>query len=297
MSKFGETGKKLQDLLESFCQIKGQWWCTKEYDRFKLLSFNRDVNHAKKIIQNIKKDGYHPTPATIIFRDGDLWVKAGQGRLEACRELGLPFYFTVDMVNKDDGFDLVKAETATDPWDLNDYTKAHSDLGKETHKMVQEATEYSKVVYKNKEISIGASQILHLITDITPGAGFYRGDSAVANAYKSGDLKITKDQLEAAKKKIDLLKQAAVYVGGQYGRREFQRAFDVLRSQKKFKMKTFLARLESNAEMLVGCSGYIDFGETLTAIYNRNTKDGYRITDLNWKEIARAQKRKMSGAV
>lgn len=52
-----------------------------------------------------------------------------------------------------------------------------------------------------------------------------------------------------------------------------------------------IQRLKVHAKDLNGCSGTIEFGETLTSIYNKATKDGFRITDMSWKEVLRAQKK------
>lgn len=65
---------------------------TTNYDMFKTLDENRDVDHISRIIASIKKVGYVPVPIqTNEFHE----VIDGQNRLGACRELELPVYYMV----------------------------------------------------------------------------------------------------------------------------------------------------------------------------------------------------------
>lgn len=67
---------------------------TWNYDMFKKLRGNREISEARveAIADSIREVGMQPVPAIV---NGNFEIIDGQGRLEACRKLGAPFYFVI----------------------------------------------------------------------------------------------------------------------------------------------------------------------------------------------------------
>jgi len=73
--------------------IAGQIFYTTDYGIFKELLGNRDVdeNHVKKLIKSMREE-YLEIPIQVNQK---MEVIDGQHRLAACKELGLPIYYTI----------------------------------------------------------------------------------------------------------------------------------------------------------------------------------------------------------
>ena len=112
-----ESVKMCEQKLPKDCKVR----CTENYDLFKVMDKNRDIDHVKKIIKSIKKVGYVAVPIIVNER---MEIIDGQNRCEACRELGLPIYYIVIA-----GLDIIHCRSLNigqSNWKMKDYIKSYS---------------------------------------------------------------------------------------------------------------------------------------------------------------------------
>lgn len=89
---------------------------TKNYEKFKILDTNRQINntHLNKLILSMEKN-YIPTPAIV---DKDMYIRDGQHRFMACKTLDIPFaYIITDIDDKD----MINLNQYQKSWTANDY--------------------------------------------------------------------------------------------------------------------------------------------------------------------------------
>ena len=92
---------------------------TTNYEKFELLSFNRDVNKTKFLEASMKKHGWIDAYPMHVMRgqNGNLRIKAGHHRFEVAQQLSIPVKYVVS----DDNSTIYELEQATNNWNLNDY--------------------------------------------------------------------------------------------------------------------------------------------------------------------------------
>lgn len=101
---------------------------TRDYDRFKKIVGNRDVDEkrVRKIMDSIKEVGYIPLPAIV---NSKMEVIDGQGRIEACKRLGVPVAY---LVAQGAGLEeCIKMNVSSTNWTTLDYIKSFADAGNE----------------------------------------------------------------------------------------------------------------------------------------------------------------------
>lgn len=108
--------------MESIAKV----YVTEKYGLFKRLDGNRDIveSRKRKIIKSIQKVGYIINP---IIVNEKMEIIDGQGRYEACKELGLPIYF---VKAKGAGIDECMAMNISQSnWTMMDYIQSYAELG------------------------------------------------------------------------------------------------------------------------------------------------------------------------
>ncbi len=101
----------------------GVYYRTDEYERFRPLDGNRNVTHqrAQKIVKSIEKVGYLDAPILVNER---YEVIDGQGRLEACKLLGIPVLYI--MQNGLGINECVQMNIHQSNWKLTDYIHSYA---------------------------------------------------------------------------------------------------------------------------------------------------------------------------
>lgn len=106
---------------------------TTDYDKFKLLKYNRrvDVNHAGMIKKKILiSNELHINPIQVTK---NFEVINGQHRLTAARELGVPIYYeVVDPFNPDS----ILHSNYAKAWSTEDYIHYYAHMGSEEHQKI-----------------------------------------------------------------------------------------------------------------------------------------------------------------
>ena len=98
---------------------------SKEYNKFKILNGNRSIrdSHVKKLVESMTEK-YIPVP--IIVNDKH-YIVDGQHRMEACKELGIPFHYVeIKGLNLED---VQRLNSNNKKWSVEDIMESYIDLG------------------------------------------------------------------------------------------------------------------------------------------------------------------------
>jgi hypothetical protein len=100
---------------------------TKNYNKFELHEFNRNVENIKNLTESMKKHGWIDAyPLHVIENGSDkLKIKAGHHRFEAARALGIPVKYTIC----GDDATIHELEGATKNWSMKNYLESYARMG------------------------------------------------------------------------------------------------------------------------------------------------------------------------
>lgn len=174
-------------------RIIGKIFETYEYDQFKILDSNREVRQARKnmLIKSIKNNGYIRNPIVVNEK---MEILDGQGRFEACKELGKPIQFTVV---KGAGIrECMVLNQYMKNWTLNDFVDSYKNQGNQSY------------IYFADLLNKYNQGIMVTLSATTDGGSFSKDH----NPIKTGTLVISKEDYEKAKKKLDVLIQIDPYI-------------------------------------------------------------------------------------
>jgi len=130
--------------VSEFSVVK--FYQTTDYDIFKKLPFNRDVDmtHVKELVESMKKYGFKGTIQVIqtSFIDGkeSLYNLDGQHRVAAARIAGVPVNFEVTKcTTKRETVDMISMlNNSSKSWGTDTFLKVWSDLGLDEYIMMKE---------------------------------------------------------------------------------------------------------------------------------------------------------------
>ena len=100
---------------------------TQEYDRFKIIDGNRELDHVEKVKKSIEKVGYLYCP---ILCNENWEIVEGQHRFTACKELGLPIMYVMQ-----EGLNITQVQalnTCAKQWNTKNHIHAYSTGALET---------------------------------------------------------------------------------------------------------------------------------------------------------------------
>lgn len=145
-----------------------------DYDKFKMLPFNRDVKRTSYLEASMKRHGWIDAyPLHVVSNgDGTYKVKAGHHRLEVARELKIPIKFIIC----EDKASVYELEQASNRWTLMDYRDSF---------IRSEYPEYIKVKEYQEATGIGLSCAISMLVGLSAGS---KGKDF---AFKTGMYKVT----------------------------------------------------------------------------------------------------------
>lgn len=102
-------------------------YITEDYDRFRIIDGNREIDHVEKVKRSIEKVGYLYCPVLV----NENWeIVEGQHRFFACKELGLPVMYVVQP-----GLSIKEVQalnTCAKTWNTKNHIHAYSTGALET---------------------------------------------------------------------------------------------------------------------------------------------------------------------
>lgn len=113
----------------SSLEVTGCIFKTTDYDKFKFLVGNREVNkhNVNKIKESIKAIGYKQSQPVIV--DIDFRIIDGQHRFTACQELNEPVYFTFEICEESSIELTQKLNIDQKNWGVLDFIKSYAKRG------------------------------------------------------------------------------------------------------------------------------------------------------------------------
>ncbi len=159
---------------------------TTDYKQFQNLFANRNVNkrHVQRLIKSFS-DNPNLVPTRPILVNEKMEVIDGQHRLEACRALGLPVYYTV---GKGLGVDSAQLMNALQKgWSLLDYARSYAAAGN---------LQYQTFLDLHDEYPISLTTLLAYCVG--------REQSNIGNIFRRGDFRIMKDKA-LLRERLDML--------------------------------------------------------------------------------------------
>jgi len=248
---------KLKD--DSTCNTQVRY--TTDYSKFKLMPDNRDVDkkHVAELVINIRKRGQ--LQPILINEKGE--VLDGQGRLKACKLLGIPVMYLLSY--KTTIKDVILINTTQKSWGTLDYLKCFSHENHWNH------LEYRKISKFQKEYALKFDICIFLL------AGKFLNSSSGKDIkeFKTGNFKVA-DLEKAQRQGARLLKIKAfaprlVQVG------KFARAFFTVANCADFSYTTAYKQLEKNFSMFERATNQDDWNKVMVRVYNHGLKSKPRI--------------------
>lgn len=159
------------------------------YEEFKIMDANRDVNHHKAIVESIKKVGYIPSPICV---NENMEIIDGQNRYCALKELGLPVqYYIVKGIGIEEAISL---NIGQKNWAPIDYVKSYANQGYKSY------IELLSLVEKyNKAKILSLREIISVCKELVSASGIQIKD------IKDGSFSLTEVQIKSAEKKMEYL--------------------------------------------------------------------------------------------
>ena len=167
---------------------------TKNYEQFKLCSWNRAVKESnlKKLDKSVRENGWliHP-----ILVNEKMEVVDGQHRLLYAREHDLPVYYT--MVEGLDTQDCVVMNNSRSAWTILDYIAYYAEKGNDNYIILKSMVN----TYSFLPVSV--------ITAVAKGA-VSAGNSS--STIKTGKFEISSTEYKTAIAKLDFLEKCSPYI-------------------------------------------------------------------------------------
>jgi len=152
-----------------------------DYDKFELLSFNRNVVKTKALAASMSKYGFlSPYPIHVVKNGkGKLKIKAGHHRFLVARSLSIPIKYVVS----EDDASIYDLEQATCRWSLSDYLVSFTRSGNANYMEIQAYCE---------ETGIGIGMATAMLGGHTASTNNFR------EPFKNGDFKVRKSSPHAS---------------------------------------------------------------------------------------------------
>lgn len=231
---------------------------TNDLSMFKILKNNRDVKEIRKqaLIESIDKNGYITNP---IIVNEKYEVIDGQGRLEACKELGSPIdYVIVPNIGIDECRVL---NMNTTNWRIVDFIKSYAEEGMEDYKRI----------YELSKMGFGIRTYMFTI-------GLYGGSGVAERVLREGRAICSEETFWNAKEALEYLKTVKPFIEQIDGRKsDFESAVVFAYKDENCDNKRLsesLAKYYSTISNVINIKSATD---EISKVYNRNIKGKERL--------------------
>lgn len=240
---------------------------TKDYKKFTLLSFNRKINHTRKlfeILDNCNKLYLHPIIVTPNFKIID-----GQHRWEYAQERHVPLYYIID--ENFSASDLISHNTGATTWLPADFAKFYIECDADI--IDEEARSNYKLAFLLcKDYDLKFDVILRLFAKRSAKASYLTKD------FRSGKLSFRKSHSEIITN-AENIKNITQYIKSQKIKMDFStnfyKALHGIITLQGYDENKFINKLDNNIDDLVIALKFQQPQEIFTrllAIYNKNSK-------------------------
>jgi hypothetical protein len=233
-----------------------------DYEEFSLLEGNRGVSrgHAETLKRAFEETG-NLLAAQPILVNKSKQIIDGQHRFEACKELGLPIYFTVISnlnVNDARNINIIKRE-----WLPLDYAKSYAVSGNKN---------YQRYLQLGEDYGVAHSVLVILATNADPS----KKTNGVYKDFRTGDLKLKAEDMPKIINKLDKLVEYKEYVPHALSKitaLAFLKAMDA----DSYSHARMLRKLEMMGGQLEHFSVVTDAVKALEEIYNYRAQNTVRL--------------------
>jgi hypothetical protein len=239
-------------------KVKPTLICTKNYEKFEPYEFNRDVIKVAKLTQSMKKYGFHPgSPIDCrLTPTGMLKIFQGHHRFQVAKTLGLEVYAVVN----EGTINPCELEIPANPWNLRDYSVAHSRAGDPN---------YQRLIDFSRDHKLPMNLCASLLFGDSAGSG------NAQKTIKNGNFRV-KNESYANKIGIvvDRLREMGIECANQH---LFVCALSRISFIPKFDMERFLKKAQSHKWMLTKQPSQQHYTDMIEAVYNRKTQPKDRL--------------------
>lgn len=232
---------------------------TKDYSKFELCQFNRNVEKTKSLKLSMEKHGYIPAYPMHCERSSGsrLKIKAGHHRFEVAQELGIPVFYVVS----NDAATIHELEQATTTWRQKDYLASFAKCGLPDYQIVSE-------FFERTGISLGVC--------ISMLSGESGSSHNKTEEFKNGKFAVTGNGLKHAEAVAEIVSHCDD-CGIRSRDVTFVSALSRCLFVKEFSRETFKRRAEANVSMFKPCRSVSEQTELFESVYNRNATIANRL--------------------
>lgn len=235
---------------------------TMDYEQFKFLNANREQNrgHVEALKRAFEEVGNLTKVQPILVND-KYQIIDGQHRFIACKELGLPIYFT--MV---DGLGVREARSMNilhRNWTTDDYARSYAETGD---------TNYKKYLELKEDYGFSHSVMLAYIFNVAINGG---GRANPFKTFREGEMVIT--DVPAIKERLDKLAELGEFTP-LVTNRTFACAFLRISGAENYNHNRMLKKAKIAGERLF--KNYSSFEDSLRMfeeVYNYMQSDSTRV--------------------
>tara|TARA_R100000030_G_scaffold100317_1_gene93076 strand:- start:596 stop:1369 length:774 start_codon:yes stop_codon:yes gene_type:complete len=238
---------------------------TKDYNMFRKIRGNRDINptHVKKLVLSMSQN-YVPVPAHINEKFG---LVDGQHRLEACKELNLPFYYYIIEGSGID--DVSRINRHRKNWGFTEWMNRYADNG--------------NIEYQGYRAFLNQWGFDHWSTIFllckTKGCS---GRRELREMFQDGLLKLT--TIEQGKKRARMILDLEEYYPN-FRKRGLVQAMIRVFNDHRYNHKTFLHKLSLNRDLMYDCATVGQYLQRIDTIFNKGSLKKDRVNfSLRWED-------------
>jgi len=230
-----------------------QW--TKDYDQFKILEYNREINEGqiKKLITSIQENGF----LLPLLVNQDNYVADGQHRLEAAKRLK----FEVSYITLNIDFDVLpyivsRVNECSKNWSLVNYFEMWLCLQKESYiyldKLFKKFIRFDSFPLFSKFMILGGKAM----------ENFKMGEFTITDSYKKR-IEMDLNNFQEIINFNSLLKDFGFV---------FHQAVANLVLHPEYNHEKMIEKLKENAGSLAKCIDRVDYSIQLQTLYNKGLK-------------------------
>lgn len=202
-------------------------WKTSNYAKFKVLPGNRktDASKMKKIGKSIDEIGELPIPIVVNEK---MEIVDGQNRLEYCKKMGLPVFYTI--VPGIGARECSVINNSMTTWEIKDYIDSYAGQGKEDYSRLRELIrDYPGINMTTLAAIVAETQMGGTVTKLVKEGEYTlsaeREKSARETLAFVSSLYDSEKKLKANGKRVSQMALAWVYENSTIDKKRVQKTF------------------------------------------------------------------------